>query len=312
MAKVNSVSVAADGAIWCITADGRLHQWAGNQWRADPGPAHPIVEVSVASRLQAYCRDSQGNVFVKTDAPPHVPAGWLDDNRVHDPFGRGIRAIAATSDGMIWVVTRQGVPTFNAMGGNPVPHASDAIDISAGNHDHAVYINDDRLLMLLQRNGVQAAWVRIASPVEPSNELEVRIQSVGLGADGVMWATDTRDFIYRRNPTGSWRRNDKLKAKQIAVGSKDHVYCVNDAGELFRAENGNDGMTGWQRIVRPGTAMHTVTVQPGDSLSGIISRLCDGLTHDQLMAKVREVAALNNLPNPDLIHPGNTLLIPAC
>ena len=73
----------------------------------------------------------------------------------------------------------------------------------------------------------------------------------------------------------------------------------------FRFANETQGADGWLKLggvsVAGSPAAKTYVVKPGDNLSRIAARL--GTTWQRIQA-------LNRLPNPNLIYPGQKLLLP--
>lgn len=81
-----------------------------------------------------------------------------------------------------------------------------------------------------------------------------KMQSISVGQDGAVWATDRNDgTIYRLYGDAGhigWVPNTVGKARTISAKSWSEAWCVNEAGEIWRVSDANalDDDGNWQQV----------------------------------------------------------------
>ncbi len=100
------------------------------------------------------------------------------------------------------------------------------------NKDHEIWHVENALSM----DG--GKWTKIPTN---SGGADARTISVGV-ADGTVWYAQTDGKLFRREG-GAWKQDPTGKATVIAAVSKDEVWCVNQAHELWHMKSGQ-----WTKI----------------------------------------------------------------
>ena len=133
----------------------------------------------------------------------------------------------------------------------------------------------------------------------------------------VLYAAD-RGVVWTADTTGPGAHLVLQDDRNIVIVAADGTHGAVDAGLLrHRGRAGRGGAggrrgAGEQAPAAPAApaptatpAPQTYTVQRGDTLSAIAKRFYGHA------GEYRRIAAANNIANPDLIHPGQQLVIPA-
>jgi len=152
----------------------------------------------------------------------------------------GLRHISVGKDGAVWGAGKTDGALFYRKGGLGdawIPNKDGTADVVAVvSENHVWCVNKDHQLWHLE-NG---KW----NPVPThSGKADAKTISVG-GVDGTVWYAQTDDKLFRREG-GAWHVDStgKGKATVIAAVSKDEVWCVNEAHEIWHLKSGQ-----WTRI----------------------------------------------------------------
>lgn len=313
MAKVKGVSVGGDRTVWCLDVSGRLHKWEGGRWLANPDAI--AEEVAVGGSANVWCRNSSGELFRAASAA-HTTS-W---QKLPDYPGDGLRSISANLDGELWIVNGAG-DVWRLVGNqwsNPGGPRDGRI-ITTGSRNRVAYVSGSGALRVSGIDVGGLTWAAIRRPTNAAGQ-EVTLKSVSYSVEGAIWATDTADQMHKRGRTdATWRRNLNGAAVQVSVGPTSEVWCVNKAGQVFRASHALGNVnTYWQPIPEPGSNIYQV--RQGDTLFSIIPHLCPGISDANRSRLIDEVVRVNQLTRytdaqgRDIIRieAGQTLHIPPC
>jgi hypothetical protein len=312
MAKVKGVSVGGDATVWCLDRDGRLHKWEGNRWWAN---AEAIAEeVAVGSSAHVWCRNNRGELFRATS--PQATTGW---QKLPDYPGDGLRSISANRDGELWIVN--GAAEVWRLAGNLWTRPGNAGNgriVSTGGRDRVCYVDAGGALRVSGVDVGGLTWASIRRPIV--NNREVSLKSISYSVEGAIWASDVNDQMYKRGRTDSiWRHNPNGVAVQVSVGPTTEVWCVNAAGQIWRASHALGNVnTYWQPMPEPSST--TFTVRQGDTVFSIVNHLCPGITEANRQMVIDELVRVNGLSRytdrwgRDIIRieTGQTLHVPPC
>ena len=131
-------------------------------------------------------------------------------------------------------------------------------------------------------------------------------KTISVGADGTVWYAQTDDKLFRREGSG-WHADPTGRAAVIAAVSKDEVWAINAAHEVWHLTGGQ-----WTKLVEAGPAgdTWTYTVKPGETLAVIAATQYN--TNDWAMVNhiVDEIARLNSIANKNLVDAGRVLTMP--
>jgi hypothetical protein len=312
MTKVAGVSVGGDATVWCLDRGGRLHKWEGGRWRTNPTAV--ALEVAVGNSANVWCRNSNGELFKA--ASSDYATSW---QKLADYPGAGLVSLSVNLDRELWIVNGQSEVWRYLNGLWTMPgNARDGRLVSTGSSTRTCYVNHAGLLKVSGIDVGGLTWAAIRKPSAGVNE--VSLKSVSYGVEGVIWASDTNDQMYKRGRTDRiWRHNPNGAAVQVAVGPTTEVWCVNKEGQIFRASHALGNVnTYWQPIPEPGFV--TYTVRQGDTLFSLVPHLCPGISDANRNAMMDEIVRLNNLTRytdaqgHDVIRieAGQTLNIPPC
>lgn len=246
MTKARGVSVGGDRAVWCLDVNGRLHKWDGSRWRQNPTAV--AVEVAVGSDDYVWCRNSSGGLF-RAESAAH-DTGW---RQLPDYPGDGLRSISANIEGELWIVNGAG-DVWRLVGGqwsNP-GGPRDGRFISTGSPGRVCYVSGSGMLRVSGIDVGGLTWATIRRPVV--NGAEVALRSVSYSLEGAIWASDANDQLYKRGRTdATWRHNYNGAAVQVSVGPINEVWCVNAAGQIWRASHSLGFVnTYWHPMPQPG------------------------------------------------------------
>jgi hypothetical protein len=87
--------------------------------------------------------------------------------------------------------------------------------------------------------------------------------------------------------------NEHGKARQISVGNKNLVWCVNEEGKIFHAES-NDWRTYWKEVGQPLLPQPVLyEIKENDTLLSIIRVKFDPKNAGELAKKADQIAKLN-------------------
>lgn len=253
MAGVRYVDVGRDGRIWCIAEDGQMHYFKAigdGQWSSPQGEAvlvsggmnGEVWRINAKHRLmRGIVRNGNVDWEVSSIGPVIKIAG---SNELVVPV-----SIAADGKGGLWVVRNNGSLGRQEDGQWIDAGARDARLVSARNSVIACYVNNDGELFARAIEQPGYKWRQLATPDHR------RVQSVGCGVEAkVLWITDEDDNLHKwvggPNP---WERNGNGQAMQVAVGKRNVVWCVNQAGEMWHSTDPQGGWdTHWTRVPGPG------------------------------------------------------------
>lgn len=312
MAKVRGVSVGGDRTVWCLDVNGRLHKWDGSRWRQNPDAI--AVEVAVGSAGNVWCRNSSGELF--RAATSSHDTGW---QKLPDYPGDGLRSISANIDGELWIINGAG-DVWRLAGGqwsNP-GGPRDGRLISTGSRYRVCYVSQSGALRVSGIDVGGLTWATIRRPV--AGGTEVSLQSVSYSVEGAIWASDSNDQLYKRGRTdATWRHNLNGAAVQVSVGPINEIWCVNAAGQIWRASHSLGFVnTYWHPMPEPGSANYLV--KPGDTVFSIVSHHCPGISDANRAGMIDEIVRLNGLSRYTnaagqeviRIEAGQTLRVPPC
>lgn len=313
MTKVKGVSVGGDGTVWCADRDGRLHQWDGSIWRENPTAV--AEEVAVGDRDNVWCRNRNGELFRAASAAHDT--GW--QQWPGGSPGTGLRSISANRDGELWIVNGAG-EVWRLAGGvwDKVGSTGDALFVATGSRDRVAYVARGGALKLSGADVGGLIWATVRRPMIADGQVTLR--SVSYSVEGAIWASDTADQLFKRGRTDRiWRHNPNGAAVQVSVGPTTEVWCVNAAGQVWRASHAlGNANTYWHPIPEPGFARYTV--RQGDTVFSIVTRHCPGISSANHNAMIDEIVRLNNLRRGTdsqghdyiRIETGQTLSLPPC
>ena len=114
-----------------------------------------------------------------------------------------------------------------------------AIQVSVARGDHIWVLNDQGVLY--KREGDYWAINRVQQPV----------MHVSTGSDGTVWAIDQNQSLwYRSHNVPIWRKDPAAKAVQIDVASKDKIWALTAAGDIYQHVD-----DGWRKKVSQSGAL---------------------------------------------------------
>lgn len=270
--------MGADGAVWVADSAGNLYMRVGSEWKRNPTAR--ATEVAVGSAANVWCRNGEGKVFKLQGTT--FDSGWSQD-----PVASLVKqSIAAGSDGTVWVANTKG--ELVKLEGNQWVHnptAKNAVEVSVGDANNVWCRNSAGQVFRLSAPGATSPWLPETVPGLP-------VVSIGAGNDGAVWIVNTKgELMTKDGPT--WRLNDKGKARQVSVGNRNLVWCVNDAGKIFHAQS-NDYKTFWVEVAPPAMpGPRTHIVKQGEHLLAILRATYPGLIEADLVRKSDHVARLN-------------------
>lgn len=186
--------------------------------------------------------------------------------------------------------------------------------ITSPNGRYTLTLQADGNLVLSEAGGT-AVW---STGTDGKNAARADMQADGnlvlyTADDGVVWASDTGEagssleiqddrnvVIYSRDRTVVWSPNTYISEAEKA--ELDAAEATAKAAEQAKADA--DAAAAATPPPPPAPAQRTYTVERGDSLSKIAKQFY-GNGNDYM-----RIAQANNIANPDLIHPGQVLVIP--
>ena len=190
----------------------------------------------------AYCESSDGiHWSTPTIALPPSSSGWEDQvNRpvvVRTAEGYHMWYTGQT-DSRSWIgyATSSDSHTWVRVGQKPVFAPEQAWEQSAVMCPHVIWDDAARLYMMWYSGGEQ---------------YEPNAIGYATSTDGVSWTRDTRNPIFRPDPSGTW---DKAKVTACHVSREKDGYVMFYIGftDVHTAQIGVarsvDGITGWQRL----------------------------------------------------------------
>ena len=296
-AKVVGVSVGADGTAWCCDSAGFLYMRDQGTWKRNPG-AKNAAEVAVGNVNNVWCRTKNGDVF-QLDGKKWN-SSWRKETAAKDA-----QTISVGSDGTVWagnskrqLVKRNSLNNWSA----PNPTAK-AVEVSVGSASEVWCRSPENFVFKLKGSNWNAGWEK--------DTLVSWVRAISTGGDGTVWLTaqapEEVDRMWMRMGPNKWNKNPSGYARQICVGSADHVWCTNKNGDIFR-NTSPTWDSGWTAIAKPDLPT-LYTVVRGDTLSEIVQDHYK-LSGSALVKKVNEIADLNGIEDPDEIDAGDVIILP--
>lgn len=333
--KFKDISVGKDGSLWAIgAADDTIYRLYGDAgylgW--SPNEVGKAERIAAVDWGNAWCINAAGEIWQVTDADAGGTSGTWTQIPTHS--GRAdAKTIAVGGDGSAWYTQADGT-TFRRYGDAEavgwVPHKSGkAESIAPVDWANAWYVNEAGEIwrldnaVSLEEGGV---WTQV-----PTYSGNADAKSIAAGNEGSVWYVDTSGAVYfwlvsvdAWSP--AWDQSQVGSVDVITVLTQAEVWCLNNAGAVWRTvDTGADGYQ-WQQVVEIGPDDNdpfmcypsmTYTVQPGDNLSTIV-RSMSGLTDlensQQISQLVDQIVADNRERIPHLtrklIRPGDVLTLP--
>jgi hypothetical protein len=126
------------------------------------------------------------------------------------------------------------------------------------------------------------------------------VTTVSVGADGTVWCANTAKKLYRREG-GGWVEPTNGRSSVVAVGSKDHVWCISLEGAACQLVSGK-----WTPVDQP-KGDWKYTVKGGDGLYEIVRQQFHITDENEVKRIAGIIANQNNIKVMDRIKEGALL-----
>jgi len=277
MSQLRHISVGKDGAVWGADDLNRLWRRSGSSWTKDQTAIGHLVAVGDAQHV--WCVNDQGEAF-------HLDQGkWQKDN-----LAKNVRTISVASDGTVWCGNRDG--KLFRRESNTWIESPDAIAtvVAVGGKDQVWCLNAEGEIFQLDSQG---KWQK------DSGASGARTLSVG--ADGTVWYGNAEERLFRREGN-AWQQDPDARATVVAVGGKDHVWCVNKEGDAFqRTAQGK-----WQKVDQPKGSWE-YKVKQNDGLYAIVRQQFNPTDEKEVQRIAGLVVAENHIKNKDQLAVNSVL-----
>ena len=279
---------AADGTIFRLFGDAGLVGWAADK----SGKANVVAAVDWAN---AWCVNQKGEIWQVTNAENLDKGGvWT---KIPTQSGQAdARTISVGADGTVWYAQTDGKLFRREGGAWQADPSGKAAVIAAVSKTQIWGVNQAREIWHLE----SGAWTKI-----PTQSGKPDAGTISAGADGTVWYAQTDGAIFRREGN-TWHSVDG-RATVLAVNSKDDIWCVNSAGEVFyrlpdtwrKFVESSPNMESWIYMVRQGDhLLQIVRTQYQVQDAAVVNRIAD------------EIARLSKLANRDSLAIGQKLIMP--
>ena len=210
--KANDVGVGAGGSVWVVGNDERkggfgIYRWTDSAWTRVDGAA---VRIDV---------DHEGNPWIVNDE--HHIFRYRNGKWIRLPGDA--RDIGIGANGAVWVVSTGGVFRWNGI--EWVRYIGSGIRIDVDPAGNPWVAGSDGDIYLLQED----YW----------REIPGEARDIGVGADGSVWITGTRDDegvqrIYRWD--GSNWNQVRGSGRQISVDPDGKPWIVSSESKIYQAQ----------------------------------------------------------------------------
>jgi LysM repeat protein len=280
MYGLRHISVGKDGTVWGAANDVEqtLYYRKNDAWHKDEKGGRATA-VAVGSKDHVWCVNNEGKAY-------ELGSEWKQDTGAADA-----KTISVDAEGTVWYgkkndqIYRRGEDKlFHQMEGG-------ATVVSIGGKDQTWCVNKDGEVF----HWVGDTWKQDTGAKDA--------ETISAGADGTVWYIDTPGTLrYRNNssPVNTWTEGpDHGIAIAVAVGSKDLIWSVNAAGQVFHMVGGH-----WTEVTAPQPSVvpspqgtWKYTVKDGDTLSKIAADKYNHNDWPTVMRITNEIVRLNSLPN---------------
>ena len=284
MSQLRHIAVGKDGAVWGAgKTDGALFYrkgGLGDAWIPDKEGKADVV--AVVSKNHVWCVNKDHQIW-------HLENGkW---NPVPTHSGKAdARTISVGADGTVWYGNTE--ERLFRREGNAWHQDLDGIAtvVAVGGKDHVWCLNAEGEVFQLDGHG---KWQK------DSGASGARTLSVG--ADGTVWYGNAEERLFRREGN-AWQQDPDARATVVAVGGKDHVWCVNKEGDAFqRTAQGK-----WQKVDRPKGSWE-YKVKQNDGLYAVVRQQFNPTDEKEVQRIAGLVVAENHIKNKDQLAVNSVL-----
>jgi signal transduction histidine kinase/ligand-binding sensor domain-containing protein len=281
--RIVALAPAGRDAFWFLSQQGHLGKVEGGRATPvlpPPIPGHDTLDFAVDQAGRVFCRPVDGSVWVYEGTGRWRPVVGAS-RRI-----AGLRQLAVTDDGEIWVVRGERLIRVTADG---VGRES---EIAPGRYHRVFPRQGDGLWVALDRGLAEMHDGRIeVANVHPP--IEQQVTFVRQGDDRTVWVASLGDVSrLTREPDGAWSRAS-LPAGS-AGASSIRSMLLDDRGSLWLGSSGG----GLHRVSRPSARRFgpesgfaaALALAPDGSGGAFVARECRGVVHVDPSGAVSAVA----------------------
>lgn len=297
--KLKHISVGANGGIWGAGAvDGtvlRLYSATGLAgWNAIRiGRAEVVAAIDGG---EAWCVTKDHEIWHAVDAQLSNGGRWYrvsTESGVADAQTISVGVV----DGSVWYAQTDGRLFRRESGAWRVDPTGRAEVIAAVSKSQLWCVNSAHEIWRLEGG----TWSRVATQSNRADAV-----SISVGVDGTVWCAQADGTLSWREG-GAWRVDPLVKAVVVAAVSKDDVWCIDAAGEVWHKFAGK-----WSQDIEmnPNEVNWTYTVKQHEHLLGIVHRefkLTDKYDNSEVDRILGLLVAQNPHITRDTIRPNDVL-----
>jgi Tectonin domain len=220
------IAAAADGAAWVVSTNNEIYRYVGRpdqKFEFVPGPAENLKQVSVADQSTALAVGATALPDGNSKTYRYrAGSGWETISNAE------FTQVSVAADGTAWAINKDKTRWRLHEYGQPwVQDGNDKfLQIEAGSRSEAWAIDADNALW--QYDG--STWQKVAGAPKANH--------VSVAADGTVWCVrfDDGAALRYRGPADGWEQMPAPTLKQVAVGSRSHVWGLggDPDGSVYR------------------------------------------------------------------------------